>query len=209
MAEPLDVVKGKIVGIADDGEITIKARCDIGRLIQRDYKECVVQLTDSRPLSAQQRKACYAMLREISDYTGMGVEASKEWLKLKFIANDLDGMMDWFSLSDAPMSLVAGFQRFLVRFIVDYDIPCKVSLLDYVDDIDDYIYACLKAKHCCICGRDAGLYMHGDKAVPLCGAHSDEAKEKGFDNFREMYHINDGVVLDKHLLKVYMGGNDA
>ena len=203
MRRPVEVVKGKITDISRDGELTIKARCDIDMLMKREYRECVIQMVDSRPLSHKQRRACYALLREIADYTGMSVETSKEWLKLKFISNELDGMMDTFSLSDAPMSLVAGFQRFLIRLILEYDIPCSVKLLEFVDDINDYMYACLATKHCCVCGRSGGLHLHGDKAMCLCGEHEYELIEKGFDNFKEMYHITDGVSMDKHLRKIY------
>lgn len=53
-----------------------------------------------------------------------------------------------FSLSNAPMSLVCAFQRFLVHFMLDWDIPCSIPLLEFVDDVQDYLYACLVAKKC-------------------------------------------------------------
>lgn len=201
-----EIVKGKIVNISDTGELTITARCDMGMLVKRDYHECLVQMVDSRPLSDKQRRSCYALLREISDFTGMTVESSKEWLKLKFISDELDGMMDTFSLSDAPMSLVAGFQRFLIRLILEFDIPCSVNLLEFVDDINDYMYACLATKHCCVCGKDAGMYMHGEKGIAVCEEHEKELTEKGFVRFSELYHIGDGITLDKHLRKIYYKG---
>ena len=111
-------------------------------MTKREYRECLVQLIDSRPLSDRQRRTCYALIGAISDYTGIGKDPSKEWLKLKFLLEDLEGTADQiFSLSNAPMSLVCAFQRFLVRFILDWDIPTKFSLLDMVDDVPDYIYA--------------------------------------------------------------------
>jgi hypothetical protein len=56
------------------------------------------------------------------------------------------------------MSLVCAFQRFLVRFILDWDIPCNFPLLNFVDDIADYVYGCLIHKKCCICGAKADLH---------------------------------------------------
>ena len=203
---PTEIVRGKIVDISETGELTIKAKCDMGMLVKRDYQECLVQMVDSRPLSEKQRRSCYALLREISDFTGMSVESSKEWLKLKFVSDELDGMMDTFSLSDAPMSLVAGFQRFLIRLILEFDIPCSVNLLEFVDDINDYMYACLATRHCCVCGKDANLYMHGENGVAVCEQHEKELEEKGFDEFSSLYHIGGGVKLDKHLLKIYYKG---
>lgn len=205
MKSPVDIAKGRIVDISDTGELTIKAHCnDIGTLIKRNYKECTVQFKDSRSLSDKQRKSCYALLRVISDYSGMGLDPTKEWMKLKFITEDLQTQMDMFSLSDASMSLVAAFQRFLVRFIVDWEIPCDFPLIEYVDDVGDYIYACLASKRCCVCGREGDLYQITGTAkyLPLCAEHMEDA-EQSLDKFNEKYHISDGIELDPHLKRVY------
>jgi len=130
MKSPIDIVRGKIVDIDKHGIVTIKARYDDWpMLLKREYKECNIQMIDSRPLSDKQRRTCYKLIREISNYTGMGLDPTKEYMKLKFIAEDLQETADqMFSLSNAPMSLVCAFQRFLVRFILDWDIPCSFSL---------------------------------------------------------------------------------
>ena len=125
MKTPIDIVRGKIVDVDEHGVMTIKAKYDDWRtMLRRDYKECNIQMIDSRPLSDRQRKTCYKLLREISNFTGMGIDPTKEYLKLKFLAEDLQVTADHiFSLSSAPMSLVCAFQRFLVNFILDWDIP--------------------------------------------------------------------------------------
>ena len=220
MRSPIDVVKGKIVDIDEHGIVTIKARYDDWiTLIRREYKECNIQMIDSRKLSDKQRKACYALLREISDYTGMGADPTKEYMKLKFLLEDLEGTADEiFSLSDAPMSLVCAFQRFLVRFILDWDIPCSFPLLNFVDDIADYVYSCLVNKKCCVCGRPADLHhvdhigmgrdrtevLHeGLRALPLCREHHTECHTIGQKTFEEKYHLTHGIELDKTLCRIY------
>lgn len=150
MKSAIDSISGRIIGYDEKRkELLIRAPYDdVKSLIKREYKSCIIQLIDSRPLSDKQRKSCYAMIGAISEFTGMGKEPSKEWLKLKFIVEDLQCTSDRiFSLSNAPMSLVCAFQRFLVRFILDWDIPLSFSLLDMVDDIQDYIYSCLISKN--------------------------------------------------------------
>ena len=161
MKAPTETVKGRIVGYDErTGELLIRARYDDWvTMTRREFKECLVQPIDSRPLSDKQRRACYALLREISDYTGMGQEQTKELMKLKFLAEELQETADRiFSLSNAPMSLVCAFQRFLVRFILDWDIPCNFPLLNFVDDINDFVYSCLVNKKCCVCGARADLH---------------------------------------------------
>lgn len=221
MKTPVDTVKGRIVGYDErTQELLIRAHYDDWyTMTKRGYKECLVQPLDARPLSDRQRKMCYALLREISDYTGQDVHSAKEYLKLRFLADDFGETADRiFSLSNAPMSLVCAFQRYLVRFIVEYDIPCRVPLLEYVDDVHDYIYACLIAKKCCITGRPAELHhidrvgmgrdrddiIHeGMEVLPLYREMHQEAHTMSDREFFEKYHLPGGVVMDKTLCRIY------
>lgn len=221
MRSPNETVKARIVGYDERSqELLIRAPWDdVFTMTKREFKECLVQPIDSRPLSDKQRKACYAMLREISDYTGMGPDPTKEYMKLKFMVEELQETGDKiFSLSNAPMSLVCAFQRFLVRFILDWDIPCNFPLLNFVDDVADYVYACLLNKKCCVCGRHADLHhtdhvgmgrdrdeiVHeGMMALPLCREHHTECHTIGQKTFEDKYHLIHGIELDKTLCRIY------
>lgn len=221
MKSPIDTVKGRIVGYDErTQDVLIRAKYDDWyTMTKRGYKECLVQLVDSRPMSDKQRRTCYALIGAISDYTGMGKDPTKEWLKIKFLLEDLEATADQlFSLSNAPMSLVCAFQRFLVRFILDWDIPTNFSLLDMVDDVPDYIYACLIAKKCCITGHPAELHhvdrvgmgrdrtdiLHeGLEALPLSRMMHTEAHTMSDQQFFDKYHLPGGIVLDKTLCRIW------
>lgn len=221
MKTPVDVVRGRIVDYdVVSGDVIIRAKYDDWyALTKREYKHCLVQMIDSRPLSDKQRKMCYALLREISDYTGQGVAPTKELLKIKFLAEELEQTGDAiFSLANAPMSLVCAFQRYLIRIILDWDIPCKFPLLDYVDDVADYLYHCLITKHCCICGAPADLHhvdrigmgrdrtdvVHeGLEVLPLCREHHQEAHTMSDQEFFDRYHLPGGVTMDRTLCRLY------
>lgn len=221
MRSPIDTAKGRIVDYDERrGEMIVRVKYDdIHTMLKRNYKECLVQLVDSRPLSDRQRKACYALMNEISDYCGMSREQTKEYMKLKFLADDLQETADSiFSLSNAPMSLVCAFQRFLVRFILDWDIPCNFPLLNFVDDIADYVYGCLIHKKCCICGAKADLHhvdrvgmgrnrneiIHeGMEVLPLCREHHTECHNTGQEGFNARYHIDGGIAVDKTIGRIY------
>ena len=221
MKGPVDTITGRIEEYDERrGELTIRAPySDWPTMVKRGYKECLVQLIDSRTLSDKQRRACYALIGAISDHTGVGKDPTKEWLKIKFILEDLEGTADQiFSLSNAPMSLVCAFQRFLVRFILDWDIPTKFSLLDMVDDVPDYIYACLISKKCVVCGRPAELHhvdrvgmgrdrtdiLHeGLEALPLCRGHHAETHMMPDSEFFEKYHLPGGIELDRTLCRIW------
>lgn len=221
MRTPVDIVRGKIVGYDERrGEVLIRAPYDDWpTMLRREYKECLVQLVDSRPISDKQRRCCYAILRDIADFTGQGLDPTKEWMKIKFLADDLEVTADKiFSLSNAPMSLVCAFQRYLVRFVLDWDIPTSFSLLDMADDIPDYIYACLMNKKCCICGSHADLHhvdrvgmgrnrddiIHeGLEVLPLCRIHHQEAHSMPDAEFFEKYHLPGGIEMDRTLCRMY------
>lgn len=221
MKTPVDTVKGRIVGYDErTQELLIRAHYDDWyTMTKRGYKECLVQPIDSRPLSDRQRKMCYALIGEISDYTGQGKHSTKQYMKIRFLADDFGETADRiFSLANAPMSLVCAFQRYLVRFMVEFDIPSQKSLLEYVDDVPDYIYACLIAKKCCITGRPADLHhvhrigmgrdrddiIHeGMEVLPLCRELHQEAHTMSDREFFEKYHLPGGVVMDKTLCRIY------
>lgn len=221
MRKPNETVTGRIVGYDEKrGELLIRAPYDdVFTMLKRDFKECLVQPIDSRPLSDKQRKACYAFLGEIADYCGMSKGQTKEYMKIKFLADELQETAESiFSLSNAPMSLVCAFQRFLVRFILDWDIPCDFPLLNFVDDIPDYIYACLINKKCCVCGAKADLHhtdtvgmgrdrteiIHeGMNVLPLCREHHTEAHTIGQETFNNKWHISGGIEADKTICRIY------
>lgn len=221
MASPVDVVKGRIVGYDEKrGELLIRAPyADLVTMTRREYKECLVQPVDSRRLSDKQRKACYALMGAIADYSGMSRDRTKELMKLKFLSENVEDLSEQiFSLSNAPMSLVCGFQRFLVQFILEWDIPTDFSLLEMVDDVSDYIYGCLVNKKCVVCGRPADLHhvervgmgrnrdeiIHeGMEVLPLCREHHTEAHTMPDKDFFDKYHLPGGIVADKTICRIY------
>ena len=221
MADVIDRVKGRIVEYDERrGEIVIRAPyTDFAAMCRREYKDVDIQLIDSRPLSAKQRRNCYAMIREISEWNGDTPEENKKFLKMDFWAGELLQTADTlFSLSNAPMSVVAAFQSWLARFIVRNDIPTRKPMLDYIDDVEDYVYACVASKKCPICGKRADLHhvkaigmgMNRDEVIhegmevlPLCREHHMEIHSIGRDTFMEKYHLSGGVTADKTICKIY------
>lgn len=219
--EIIDHIRGQIVGYDEKtGEMIIRAKYEnFARWDRREYKDVDIQLIDSRPLSDKQRRNCYAMIREIADWSGTTTDEMKERLKLDFWCGELLEMADTlFSLSNAPMSIVAAFQSWLARFIVSNDVPTRRPMLEYVDDIESYLYACTAAKKCTICGKHADLHhitaigagrnreeiIHeGLEVMPLCREHHTEIHTIGRDTFMTKYHLPGGIIADKTICKIY------
>ena len=217
----IDRVKGRVVDYDERrGIVKIEAQyTDFATMCRREVKEVEITLLDSRPLSDKQRRSCYAMIREIAEWSGDTPEATKEILKLDFWCGELMQIAETlFSLSNAPMSIVAAFQSWLARFIVRNDVPTRKPMLDYVDDIQDYVYACLMNKKCPVCGKKADLHhvtaigqgrnrdeiIHeGLEVMPLCREHHMEIHSIGKTEFFKKYHFDAGIIADKTICRLY------
>ena len=185
----------------------------------RSLKEVYIDPIDSRPLSDKQRRMCYALIKAIAEWSGSSSEDIKQAFKMEFWAEQIDTLADKiFSLSNAPMSLVAEFQRFLVKFIIENDVPLNFPLIGYVDDVAYYTYMCVIHRKCAVCGRRAELHhvdavgigndrnevQHlGREVISLCRAHHSEMHTLGKQGFCEKYHLDGGVTADRTILKIY------
>lgn len=213
------MTKGIIKDIREDGTVVIVSTINTNDFVRKKIRECYIDYIDSRPLSDKQRRMCYALISAIAEWSGSSTQDIKEAFKLEFWADKVDTLADKiFSLSNAPMSLVAEFQKFLIGFILDNDIPVKRPLLEYVDDIDHYVYMCLIHKKCAICGKKADLHHietvgmgndrteiqhEGKEAISLCREHHTEYHNIGKQAFFEKYHLDNGIKIDKTILKIY------
>lgn len=213
------MLKGKIIDLKEDGTAIIACKVDIGKFIHRQIKEAYIDLIDSRPLSDKQRRMCYALINAIAEWSGSSQESVKQAFKMEFWAGRIDTLADKiFSLANAPMSLVAEFQKFLIDFIIENDVPLNFPLRDYVDDIEHYTYMCLVHKKCAVCGKRADLHhidaigmgndrndvQHlGREVLSLCREHHTEIHAIGKADFLAKYHLNGGITADRTILKIY------
>lgn len=216
------MLKGKIIEVKESGKVFIEVDADINRLIKQNVKECYVDFIDARPLSEKQRKMCYALTNAIAEWSGENVDNVHLERKFAFTVEKAEEIPELteklFSLSNASMSLIVEYQKFLIRFVINNDIPTKRPLLEYVDDVDHYVYMCLINKKCAICGKKAELHhidtvgMGNDRtqitheskeAISLCREHHKEFHDIGKSSFFEKYHLNSGIEIDKTILKIY------
>lgn len=108
-----------------------------------------LRIDDGRAISTEQRKKIYATIRDISLYTGHHPEFLKELLKFNYCGESGE---DYFSLSNCSMSTAREFITYLIDFILENDIPLSDKAITRTEDIDAYLYSCIKFKKCCICG---------------------------------------------------------
>lgn len=160
-----------------------------------------IRIDDNRTITPDQRKKIFATIRDIAEYTGDHPEGLRAWLLYQYCAET--GEMP-FSLSNCSISQAREFITFIIDFILKEDIPLSDAALSRTEDIDRYLWGCIKYKRCCICGRK-GETHHWDaigmgrdrtkiddsdlKKIQLCREHHTEAHTIGRDSFEKKYHV--------------------
>ncbi len=182
----------------------------IGRELEQKRIELVeLRLDDGRTISNDQRRKIFAVVRDISLWSGHSPEEIREYLTWDF--RSLDGRPH-FSLSDVDMTTAREFLTYLIDFCFLHGVPTKDTLLHQTDDIGKYLYLCLEHRKCAICnahaevhhvdrigmGRDREEIVHvGLLAIALCRKHHNKAHEDEKALFEEN-HIY-GIRLDEFL----------
>lgn len=193
----------------DDGILTIVAPYDkyikIGAVVE-------IKAPDPRVISTEQRKKIYALLRDISYYTGYDTEQAKGIFKYLHISKT---GCDYFSLSNCSVTTAREFTTTLIDFCIEWGVPCLDSLADVAEDIQRYLYKCLEHRVCVVCGGKADVHHvnaigmgqnrknkpHlGAECIALCRVHHNECHNMGNRDFFKKYHVA-GTKLDKYLCK--------
>ena len=210
------LLNGYITAI-NERNIIIQAPADVAYVIDKQVKECDIILRDGRTITRDQQKKAYALMRDISLWSGHTPDEIKELAKYDYLAK-FGGEM--FSLADCSVTTARGFIDYLVEFCLIHDIPCQDSLITLCEDIRRYLYLCLIHKKCCICGKKTQLHhvdavgmgynrneiVHvGKRAEALCFKHHRECHDIGQKTFDEKYYVFgieiDNIIADKYKLK--------
>ncbi len=130
--------------------------------MDKQATDVMLQIVDGRTLSLDQRRKIYATLRDISLYTGYTPEETKE--VMKYVHITLTGS-DYFSLSDCSMDLARSFINTLIDFCLEYGVIASDLLSNRTDDINTYLYQCIKHKKCAVCGA---LFTPGSNRAKYC-----------------------------------------
>lgn len=200
------------------GAVKIGFKVDLDTYLRQQPKTVRVAIVDGRSITDKQRRMIYALLRYIADWEGESPDIVKKQFKLKFRVDEMRGMFEDFSLSDAPVSLATDFLKYIIEFIVEHRVPCERPLVEFVEDIKHYVYACLIHKVCAVCGRKAELHHidavgmgnnrtkiehKGRRCLPLCPTCHEIMHKIGTREFLELYHLTDEVEIDDKIKKTY------
>lgn len=199
-----------------DGEtLTIKAPFTDAALLQnKSITQAEVRLDDGRMISAEQRKKAWAIIGDISRWSGFVPGEANEWMKYYFIMQENEL---YFSLSDCSVTTARKYITYLIDFCLRNAVPCRRPLAEQAEDIGAYLYGCLINRRCAVCGGRAELHhadtvgmgrdrqeiVHiGMRAYALCREHHTEAHTMPQAEFDERYHIYP-IQIDAAIAEVY------
>lgn len=205
---------GRIEKVRDNGSsVDILVHVENPGMAAVIMNKCItsvmLQLVDGRILSPDQRRKIYATLRDISVYTGYTPEETKEVMKYVHIVSTGS---DYFSLSDCSMDLAREFINTLTDFCLEHGVITSDLLSDRTDDINTYLYQCIRHKKCAVCGRPGEIHhwdaigmghdrRHYDdttnRKICLCRMHHTIAHQKGVKDFQRDYHVYGIVWAEK------------
>jgi len=208
---------------------TYKAKEELKRL----YVKATRELSEKEPLEAFKSNLTDTL--DIILPKNLSIDQKKEiiWADIdynlrKFI-EELSiqlGNQETFSLALRLLSQekAIAFTQFCIDYFMDHEIPMDEKLIDMIKESehDHYIYALIKKRKCCICGKEnadlhheenvnrVGGYQHDTglqlRYLSLCRQHHTEAHAVGIGAFRSKYHLKGIKFTDdqvKYLKKVY------
>jgi hypothetical protein len=135
-------------------------------------------------------------------------EYLKEFFKFNFCCENGE---EYFSLSDCSVTMARLFINYIMDFILMHDIPLSEKALERTDDIDHYLWSCIKYKRCCVCGKAAEVHhydaigqgrdrRHYDdsehRKMALCRTHHSEIETIGRDSFEIKYHAYGVIYIE-------------
>lgn len=160
-----------------------------------------IKIDDNRSITSDQRKKIFATIKDIGMFTGEHPEDIRAWLLYDYCI--ATGEVP-FSLSNCSISTARDFITFIIDFILKENIPLSDAALNRTEDIDRYLYGCIKYKRCAICGRHGETHhydaigMGNDRTtlddilkrkIQLCREHHSIAHNIGRDSFGAKYHV--------------------
>lgn len=212
----LQSIKGRELKAVLDDDINALR---VDRLSNNKKPVIELEVSDGRTVSMDQRRKIYALISEISDWSGYMIEKeAPQVMKWTYLTETGKSM---FSLSDCTMTEANNYLTWLLDFCFDNNIPFKTRTWDLLPNDYAMQYRCLTHRKCCICGNRAEIahveavgsgrnrrhINHSDfHFMALCPVHHREQHDEGIDTFLQKYHIKPIKLDYEDRKKLRIGG---
>lgn len=187
----------KIVIVADDKINTH----ELTKLANGRMPSVELEIEDGRHITPDQRKKIFALIRDISEWSGevpdMVEAIMKNYVREIFA-------IEPYSLSDCSMTTANNMIYTILEFCFRNDVPFKTRTWDMIPNDYARQWFCLRFRKCVICGKPADLAHYEavgmgrnrnriDESqyhyMALCRIHHVEQHTIGLGSFIQKYHI--------------------
>lgn len=162
-----------------------------------------VEFHDPRLISHDQRKKWFALIRDISLYTGYPVDYLHTLFKTMY---SIYYEKEQISMSNTDMTTAKEMIDFLLTWAFDFGIPLAEDTGKLFQGEELWTYQCFKNRICVVCGKKADRHHAlgskvgmghnrnkinnvGRKFIPLCRVHHNEIESGSEKEFCEKHHI--------------------
>lgn len=208
-------LEGNLISVSNN-QVIVKLKNTADWQIDELVKSSDVELTvnDNKTITIEQRKKAFAMIHDISEFTGYTLRETEEMMKIRYISN-LDNPK-FFSLSNCRRDTATDFIEFMINFCLEQSIPFTTKVSDEIQQ--SYALRCklVMKRLCFVCGKPNAQLDHvntigmgrnrrhvnqvGYYAWTLCNEHHIAGKHtEGIISFMQKYQIKP-VKLNKDMI---------
>jgi hypothetical protein len=156
---------------------------------------------DPRRMSTRQRNKIQAIINDIRQYSGNGMESTRNALLEQFNETRQQKLNNIFNFS---IMEAKEFIDFILEFAFEWDVPLSRYNQYKTDNLDFYLFLCLRYRKCAVCGlpgeihHESAIGMGRDrnkiddsnlKKICLCRKCHQTAHQMGVIKFREKYKV--------------------
>lgn len=160
-----------------------------------------IEIEDGRTRSPQQLGKIFALIHDISDWSGYSPIEVEDIMKFDYM---LKNDTDYFSMHNCSIETASKFIELLLDFCFENDVPFRTKTWDMIRNDYHAVYKCLQYRKCCICGKKAdiahyeavGMGRSRNKIdhsqfhfMALCRVHHTEQHKIGILTFCKKYQI--------------------
>ena len=162
-----------------------------------------LSVDSEKEITIDQRKKAFAMLNDISEYTGYSLRESEEMMKIRYIS--MLKNPKFFSLADCTRETATEFIQFMINFCLEQSIPFTTKVFDEIQQSYALRVQLLKHRICYVCGKVGADLDHVDAigsgrnrrtvnqvgyhAWTLCRTHHTERHKIGVKSFAQKYQV--------------------
>lgn len=209
----LDKVSGNQILVTLDDELNLNR---LRKFANGKQPIVELQVDDGRQISPDQRKKIFAMLHDMSSYTGYDIREMEQEMKYRFYAKT---GADQFSMSDCSMTTANQFLTYLLDFCFENGIPFKTKTWDAIPTSPHLALQCLRHRKCVICGQHADIHHWtavGNRSrklvdhrklyfMALCPEiHHKEFHDIGAASFFKKYHVKPIRLGEQDLIDLHI-----